>query len=178
MRSFAGHVLALILLSASPAAAEMPVVPCSTLHFSVVGGDFSTKCRASEGQNAQGSWRTENIWASSAKGVLFLVRETPTDSDTRMKPVAPREVAEEFYPKGIEDWGPEMRIGAYRAHSFTTPGMNGDRHRCVSFTQNSAATSGDRARLVGMYCTARSNTLAEAETAELLDRIQLQSPVE
>jgi hypothetical protein len=106
MRSFALYVVAFTLLSASAATADMPVAPCSTLHFRVIGDDFSSKCRGSESKNAQGSWRTENIWATSAKGVLFLVRETPTDSGTRMKPVAPREVAEEFRPKGIEDWGP------------------------------------------------------------------------
>jgi len=174
MRSFALYVVTFTLLSASLAAADMPVVPCSTLHFRVIGDDFSSKCRGSEGKSAEGSWRTENIWATSAEGVLFLVRETPNDSRTRMKPVAPRQVAEEFYPKGIEDWGPEMRIGEYRAHHFTTPGMNGDRHRCVSFTRNSADTSGDRARVVGMYCTALTNSLGEAETTELLNRIQLQ----
>jgi hypothetical protein len=60
------------------------------------------------------------------------------------------------------------------AHSFTGISGGGSRLRCLSFAKNTSATSGLRARVLGVYCTALANPLNETIAADLLQRIQVQ----
>ena len=175
MRPLLLALLALATLGGSALAQDAPEVPCGELHFRIAGEDLLSTCRAVERQSVDGRWREEVIVARAITGLFVVVRDTPITTRVRMARFSPREIAQKLDFQDIEDWSAEMRVGNYRAHSFTGSwGGEESRLRCLSFAQNSPATSGTRARVLGIYCTALANPLDEAVADELLQRIQAQ----